>query len=67
MFLKSPSLIVRPVFKNIAVTFVQSGDNCMVVPTLKTEDAKKKFPKGVDIKAVPSGKEYLRFTPDPSK
>ena len=37
----------------------------MVVPSIKTEDAKKKFPKGVEIKAMPSGKEYMRFTPDP--
>jgi len=41
------------------------GDKCMVVPSLSNEEANKLFPKGVEIKAVPSGKEYLRFTPDP--
>jgi len=41
------------------------GDKCMVVPSIPTEEAKKIFPKGVEIKAVPSGKEYLRYTPDP--
>ena len=37
----------------------------MVIPSISTDDAKKIFPKGVEIRAVPSGKEYLRFTPDP--
>jgi len=41
------------------------GDKCMVIPSITTADAKKIFPKGVEIRAVPSGKEYLRFTPDP--
>merc|ERR1711893_321814 len=41
------------------------GDKCMVVPSIPTEEAKNIFPKGVEIKAVPSGKEYLRYTPDP--
>ena len=37
----------------------------MVVPSIKTEDAIKKFPKGVEVMRLPSGKEYMRFTPDP--
>lgn len=37
----------------------------MVLPTLSTEDAKKIFPKGVTITKVPSGKEYIRMTPQP--
>jgi len=41
------------------------GDKCMVVPSISTEEAKKRFPKGVEIRPVPSGKQYLRFTPDP--
>jgi len=43
------------------------GEKCMVVPSLSNEEANKLFPKGVEIKAVPSGKEYLRFTPDPTQ
>ena len=35
----------------------------MVVPTLSADDAKKLFPN-LEVKAVPSGKSYLRFTPD---
>mmetsp|Transcript_38101 Transcript_38101/g.81184 ORF Transcript_38101/g.81184 Transcript_38101/m.81184 type:complete len:223 (-) Transcript_38101:242-910(-) len=43
----------------------KSGDACMVLPTLSTAEAKEKFTKGVDVMPVPSGKEYMRFTPDP--
>jgi len=39
------------------------GDRCMVVPSLSADDAKKLFPN-MEVKAVPSGKQYLRFTPD---
>jgi hypothetical protein len=35
----------------------------MVIPTLSAEEAKKLFPNH-EVKAVPSGKQYLRFTPD---
>ena len=38
----------------------------MVVPGVKPEEQATLFPKGVDTKTVPSGKGYLRFTPDPS-
>jgi len=41
----------------------QPGDRCMVVPTLSLDDAKKEFPN-MEVVSVPSGKEYLRFTPD---
>ena len=44
----------------------QHGKECMVIPTLGTDEAKKLFPKGVRVHDVPSKKEYLRFTPDPS-
>jgi len=43
----------------------QPGGKCMVVPGLSDEDAKKKFPKGFDTVSLPSGKGYLRFTPQP--
>jgi thioredoxin-dependent peroxiredoxin len=38
------------------------GGDCVVVPTISTEDAKKKFPKGVT-----EIKPYLRMTPQPNK
>jgi thioredoxin-dependent peroxiredoxin len=38
------------------------GEDVVVVPTISTEDAKKKFPKGVT-----EVKPYLRLTPDPTK
>ena len=40
----------------------QDGDDCVVVPSIKTEDAKVKFPKGVT-----EIKPYLRMTPQPNK
>ncbi|GBF81120.1 peroxiredoxin [Aphanothece sacrum] len=40
----------------------KDGDDCVVVPSIPTEEAKKKFPKGV--KEV---KPYLRMTPQPNK
>lgn len=43
----------------------KQGDDCMVLPTVKPEDVPKLFPKGVTIKDVPSGKQYLRITPQP--
>ena len=45
---------------------LQKGKDCMVIPSLSNDDAKKLFPKGFRKEDVPSGKEYLRFTPDPS-
>jgi len=38
------------------------GDDCIVVPSISTEDAKKQFPKGVT-----EVKPYLRITPQPNK
>jgi alkyl hydroperoxide reductase subunit AhpC len=40
----------------------KDGDDCIVVPSLSDEDAKKKFPKG--FKTI---KPYLRVTPQPNK
>jgi len=45
----------------------KSGDKCMVVPSLSNDDATKLFPKGFETAQVPSGKSYIRLTPDPSK
>ncbi|NEP15521.1 MAG: peroxiredoxin [Leptolyngbya sp. SIO4C1] len=40
----------------------QDGDDCVVVPSISTEEAKQKFPKGVT-----EVKPYLRMTPQPNK
>jgi alkyl hydroperoxide reductase subunit AhpC len=40
----------------------KDGEDCVVVPSISTEDARVKFPKGV--KEV---KPYLRLTPQPNK
>eukprot|EP00042_Codosiga_hollandica_P018892 m.56998 g.56998 ORF g.56998 m.56998 type:complete len:263 (+) comp48986_c0_seq1:55-843(+) len=41
------------------------GEPCIVVPAVKNEDLPTLFPKGVKITALPSGKQYLRYTPQP--
>jgi len=43
----------------------EQGGSCMVVPGVRQEDTAGLFPKGVKVHAVPSGKEYLRTTPQP--
>jgi len=40
----------------------QDGDDCVVVPSIPTEEAKQKFPK--DVTEI---KPYLRMTPQPNK
>jgi alkyl hydroperoxide reductase subunit AhpC len=40
----------------------KDGDDVIVVPAVSTEDAQKKFPKGLNIV-----KPYLRYTPQPNK
>ncbi|MEX6687687.1 peroxiredoxin [Danxiaibacter flavus] len=40
----------------------QEGEDVIVVPAIKTEDAIVKFPKGVKVV-----KPYLRYTPQPNK
>merc|ERR1712176_1328579 len=44
----------------------QAGGDCMVLPSVKGEEAATLFPK-MRIEEVPSGKQYMRFTPDPSQ
>lgn len=39
----------------------ESGDEVIIPPTISTEDARKKFPKGVTVI-----KPYLRYTPQPN-
>ncbi|MCX5939310.1 MAG: redoxin domain-containing protein, partial [Cyanobium sp. LacPavin_0920_WC12_MAG_62_9] len=40
----------------------KDGQDCVVVPSISTEDARAKFPKGVT-----EVKPYLRMTPQPNK
>lgn len=44
----------------------QVGDECMVLPTIKSEECAGLFPKGFKTIEVPSGKGYLRKTPYPA-
>jgi 1-Cys peroxiredoxin 6 len=44
---------------------LQSGGECMVLPTLKDEEANELFPKGFYVVNLPSGKPYVRITPQP--
>merc|ERR1711915_212263 len=43
----------------------KQGGSCMVVPSVKQEEVASLFPKGVQVHQVPSGKVYLRTTPQP--
>lgn len=47
------------------VSKFQQGGKCMVLPSIPQEGIEKVFPKGVTVQPVPSGKAYLRFTPQP--
>ena len=40
----------------------EEGEDVIIVPSISTEDAVKKFPKGVKVV-----KPYLRYTPQPNK
>ena len=40
----------------------KDGEDCVVVPSIPTEDARAKFPKGVT-----EIRPYLRMTPQPNK
>jgi 1-Cys peroxiredoxin 6 len=43
----------------------KSGGECMVLPKLTDEEANELFPKGFFVINLPSGKPYLRITPQP--
>lgn len=43
----------------------KQGGKCMVLPTVKAEDVPKLFPDGIETIELPSGKSYLRITPQP--
>ncbi|XP_015922579.1 peroxiredoxin-6 [Parasteatoda tepidariorum] len=44
----------------------KQGEDCMVLPNIKEADLPTLFPKGVRVKEMPSGKPYLRLTPQPN-
>jgi len=41
------------------------GQKCIVDPKIADDEVTKRFPKGVVPVPLPSGKNYLRITPDP--
>lgn len=41
------------------------GQDCIVAISVRDEDCAEKFPKGVRSVTTPSGKNYLRYTPNP--
>jgi 1-Cys peroxiredoxin 6 len=43
----------------------KQGENVIVQPSVKQEELSTLFPKGVETVSVPSGKQYLRVTPQP--
>uniref|UniRef100_A0A8C6TVJ4 Peroxiredoxin-6 n=1 Tax=Neogobius melanostomus TaxID=47308 RepID=A0A8C6TVJ4_9GOBI len=45
----------------------QPGDCVMVPPALSEQEAASMFSSGVYTKAVPSGRKYLRYTPQPTQ
>lgn len=49
---------------HVTILFVQSGGECMVLPTVTKDEASQLFPQHV-VKDVPSGKGYIRITPQP--
>lgn len=44
---------------------VQPGDCVMVPPSMSEEEAAATFPEGIYTKDLPSGRRYLRYTPQP--
>eukprot|EP00252_Welwitschia_mirabilis_P016076 TRINITY_DN35563_c0_g1_i1.p1 TRINITY_DN35563_c0_g1~~TRINITY_DN35563_c0_g1_i1.p1 ORF type:complete len:223 (+),score=24.58 TRINITY_DN35563_c0_g1_i1:112-780(+) len=43
----------------------KQGEDCMVLPNLSNSEAQQVFPKGFKMVPLPSGKDYLRLTPQP--
>ncbi|KAL0274136.1 UNVERIFIED_CONTAM: hypothetical protein PYX00_006633 [Menopon gallinae] len=44
----------------------KNGDDCMIIPTIKNEDIPALFPKGYKVLELPSKKQYMRITPQPT-
>lgn len=45
---------------------LKPGDSVMVPPSIPEQEAMTLFPAGVYTKDLPSGKKYLRYTPQPN-
>ena len=45
----------------------KDGEKVMITPGVSAEDAVTKFPKGFETIQVPSGKGYIRLTPQPNR
>ena len=43
-----------------------SGCDCIVAPSLSDEEAGRRFPQGLQSTELPSGKNYMRITPQPN-
>lgn len=43
----------------------QPGQDVCVIPFVSAEEMKRRFPKGTKSRELPSGQDYLRYTPDP--
>jgi len=43
----------------------KNNDDVMITPNVKPEEAPVLFPKGFKTFDVPSGKHYIRLTPQP--
>ncbi|XP_055387001.1 peroxiredoxin-6 isoform X2 [Condylostylus longicornis] len=43
----------------------KNGEDCMVLPTIRESDIPNLFPRGITTVEVPSGKRYIRRTPQP--
>ena len=57
-------MIINTYLMHVTKLFTQSGGECMVLPMVTKDEATKLFPEHV-VKSVPSGKEYMRITPQP--
>ncbi|XP_059469014.1 peroxiredoxin-6-like [Neocloeon triangulifer] len=59
------SLLLTEKFKVATPADWKVGDKCMVQPSVPDADLATLFPNGVERVEVPSGKGYIRLTPQP--
>ncbi|TNM97993.1 hypothetical protein fugu_014239 [Takifugu bimaculatus] len=61
----TPGRLEAPGFDSPPLTSVcsQPGDCVMVPPSMSEEEASAMFPEGIYTKDLPSGRKYLRYTP----
>ncbi|XP_065348930.1 peroxiredoxin-6-like [Cloeon dipterum] len=60
------SLLLTEEFKVATPADWKVGDKCMVQPSVPDSALPEMFPKGVEKVEVPSGKGYIRMTPQPN-